>query len=127
VAEKKNWVDIAGIILVPLLIAVIGGVYTRVQWKSDEERLHLDRDIGYLKLLASEKETEQQLGLVFVAQRKRDGDFSNDLHAMLTELAAGPPDLTTTQAAKQILDERRQVVESIKDRNDQTSTPVYIQ
>jgi hypothetical protein len=127
VAEKKNWVDIAGIILVPLLIAVIGGVYTRVQWKSDEERLHLDRDIGYLKLLASEKETEQQLGLVFVAQRKRDGDFSNDLHAMLTELAAGPPDLKTTQAAKQILDERRQVVESIKDRNDQTSTPVYIQ
>jgi hypothetical protein len=102
-------------------------VYTRVQWKSDEERLHLDRDIGYLKLLASEKETEQQLGLVFVAQRKRDGDFSNDLHAMLTELAAGPPDLKTTQAAKQILDERRQVVESIKDRNDQTSTPVYIQ
>lgn len=124
---KRDWIDVAGKLLIPVAIAAFGTLYSFNQERANDRRQNLERDVSYLKLMASANKEEQRLGLTVIAERKKKNDLSDDLRSMLTAMAAGPSDDVTTQAAQQILG----IGSTQTEANSATSTsqkiPVYLQ
>ena len=100
--EKRDWIDIIAKLLIPVVIAIGGILYSAHQAKVESERLALERDIGYVKMLASTNENEKKLGMGIIGIFSRQHKFSPELVAVLTVFAGGPED-DLTKAANRIL------------------------
>jgi hypothetical protein len=110
VARERDWFDYAGTLLLPVVIAIAGIIYTWQKDRADDARLALDRDSGYVKLLASTNDKERDLGLRIIDALSKEGKFSPDLVPVVSAVAAGRPGDPDTQKAAQILRSNPQAV-----------------
>lgn len=109
-----KWSDALSKLLIPVVIAVGGFMYSGHQSKIEQKRIQtdkqaeqdrrdLERDTGYIKMLASSSETEKKLGLDIIRVLSAQHKFSKDLIPVLTVYAAGSSTNPLTQDASQIL------------------------
>ena len=113
-AQDRDWLDYVGTLLLPAVLAIGGIVYTahkdtldsrreQAERAQDEARLALDRDSGYVKLLASTNDKERDLGIKIIAALSREHKFSADLVPVVAAVAGGRPSDPATQTAAGIL------------------------
>lgn len=115
-AEKiqRDWIDLIAKLLIPVVIAACGIVFTlqkdktdrnrqESDHKSDVARQQLERDTGYVRMLASTNEKERALGFKIIEVQQSHGNFSQDLLPVLQAISQERPSATSTQKAKTIL------------------------
>jgi hypothetical protein len=109
-----DWIDVISKLLIPVVIAAVGILYSShqggiermrldAQRQDESDRRDLERDTGYIKMLASSNENEQELGMGIIGVLSREHKFSKDLIAVLTIFAGGPQADSLTLAANRIL------------------------
>jgi hypothetical protein len=121
--KKRDWVDILDIIsklLIPVVIAFGGILYSHHQTNADKQRIdaerenedkrrNLERDTGYVKMLLSKDADEKALGVDIIRVMSRQNKFSPDLLAVLTIMAGDDKNGILAQAAGAILANQQQV------------------
>lgn len=74
--NKRDWIDVAAKLLIPIVLAVGGYLFTAHKDKIDAEQQQLERDSGYIKLLVSDNDKERDLGLRIISVLQKEGRFS---------------------------------------------------
>ena len=133
-ANKRDWFDILNLVstlLIPVVIAVGGTMYAARQADLDATRLgkerDFERDLGYIKMLASGNENEKKLGMGIIEVSSRNHTFSPDLTAILDHFAGGDKDDPLTQAANRILHNQQTNAVNTSNVPVNSAVPVYIQ
>jgi hypothetical protein len=115
-AEKaqRDWIDATAKLLIPVVIAVGGILFTWHKDKTDTARQaadrdaevarqQLERDTGYVRMLVSSNERERTLGLKIIEVQQQHGKFSQDLLPVLQAISQERPSAPSTQKAQAIL------------------------
>lgn len=139
----RDWFDYLDKLAVPVALTIVGLAYTAhkdaaetdraaAERVATQARLDLDRDTGYVKLLASQNDRERDLGLKIIDALSREHKFSPDLIPVVSALAAGRPSDPTTQTASHILAANPAPVTAVRgeapsDKSVVAPVPVYIQ
>ena len=138
-AGDRDWMDYVSTLLLPAVLAIGGIAYTahkdiqdtrreRAERQEDEARLALDRDSGYVKLLASTNDKERDLGLKIIDALSKEHKFSVDLVPVVAAVAGGRPSDPATQTAARILKANPDKVSAAQLAPEPASrTQVYIQ
>jgi hypothetical protein len=136
--KKRDWIDIVDVIsklLIPVVIALGGILYSAYQSNVDErrriyekgreeDRQNLQRDTDYVKMLLSKDSGEKTLGIDIITVMSRRNRFSPALVAVLTIMAADDQNKLLAEAARRIL-VNQQEVSNVKASDSKTT--VYIQ
>ncbi len=113
-ASDRDWMDYVSTLLLPAVLAIGGIAYTahkdrldeqreQAERVEDEARLALDRDSGYVRLLASTNDKERDLGIKIIDALSKEHKFSVDLVPVVAAVAGGRPSDPATQTAVRIL------------------------
>jgi hypothetical protein len=101
--EERDWLDYAGILLLPAVIG-FGGLW--YGWKKDDgeaQRHEWEMDASYVKDLASVNETEQRYGSLMINAVSSKKKFPPDLFKIVIEISKGRPSSPATQGADQFI------------------------
>ena len=112
--KDRDWLDYVGTLLLPVVVAVGGILYTAhndglnrtreaIEHSEEESRQALARDSGYVELLASTNDRERDLGIKIIDALSKEHKFSTDLIPVVAAVAGGRPSDPTTQTAARIL------------------------
>ena len=114
ISLKRDWVDLTAKLLLPVVLAIGGTLYTwhkdsqeekqhQIDRQNELDRQQLDRDTGIIKLLASTNAQEKDLGLKIIGVLEKEKKFSPDLVPIVVAVAGGRPSDPSTQVAAGIL------------------------
>jgi hypothetical protein len=128
---RRDWVDAAAKLLVPLVIFGVGFQYSCQKDKVDRTRQQFDRDAGYVKALASDNEREREVTLAIVDALIEQKEFTPALRSAVAVLAAGKRDEPSTKIAQRVLDRAAETSPALNAQIQQTAQAlpirVYIQ
>ncbi len=93
----RDWVDVVAKLLLPLVIAVIGGIYTYLSHKGDVERLsaestatlarlRFDRDARYTEMLIEGTPQKKHYAIAIIADFSRRNNLSPEVNQVLQQL-----------------------------------------
>jgi hypothetical protein len=77
--KDRDWIDISAKLTLPLVLAIIGAIYTFGKDTQAEKQRQWERDSGLMRMLVSSNSDERQLGLKIIGVLKGENKFSNDL------------------------------------------------
>jgi hypothetical protein len=102
--NKHDWVDTVSKLLIPIVIFIVGLMFSIQKDKNDRANQQFDRESSILKLAASPNQTEKALGLKIIEIRQKQGKFSPELLPIVRAISQGRPTDASTQAAQNILE-----------------------
>jgi hypothetical protein len=102
-SKSRDWVDVIAKLLIPVVLALGGYIFTERQAADQRARQQLERDSGYIKLLVSDNDRERDLGLKIIDALQKNGDFSPMLVPVVQAVAQGRPSDPATRNAQNIL------------------------
>jgi hypothetical protein len=100
---KRDWVDTAAKLLVPLVIFGVGFQYSCQKDRTDRARQQFDRDATYVKSSASDNEREKEVTLAIINALVEQNEFTPALRSAVAVIATGKRDEASTQTAQLIL------------------------
>ncbi len=101
--RRRDWVDTASKLLIPVVIFVVGLIFSVQKDKNDRANQQFDRESSILKLAASSNQTEKLLGLKIIEIEQKQGKWSPELLPVVQAISQGRPTDTSTQTAQSIL------------------------
>ena len=139
--QGNTWIDLTEKLWVPVLIFLGGITYTVHKDRVDssrqieernqaDRRQQLERDSGYIRMLASANDKERDLGLRIIAVLQSEGKFSQDLAPVVYAMSAGRPSDPATQAAARIVSNVAMAKQPVPETTSATTdapTDVFIQ
>jgi hypothetical protein len=82
-SRDRDWIDISAKLMLPLVLAIIGAIYTVGKDTQAEKQRQWERDSGLMRMLASSNSDERQLGLKIIDVLQNEHEFSDDLKPLV--------------------------------------------
>jgi hypothetical protein len=126
--DFHKWADSISKIVVPVVLAIFGTIYScqqadtdqkrlKAQRDSDESRHNFDRDTQLVKMLASSNPDEMKIGMNIILTLAEKNKFTPDLLPAVCSFANDRPGVPLTALAQEVLSKL-----AAQQKNDQAKT-----
>jgi hypothetical protein len=103
-SKDRDWIDISAKLMLPVVLAIGGGIYTFGRDTQADKQRQWERDSGFMRMLASSNADEREMGLKMIGVLQDEGKFSADLRPLVKAVRNNRrPSDPTTQLANTIL------------------------